>query len=245
MKALLLVAGVGSRLRPLTDTVPKCMLKINRKPLLQIWLEKLDGCGVKDILVNTHLLPDKIEKFLKRCQIGEQKVTTIHEPELLGSAGTLWANRERFDDDQPFFIIYGDNLTDMDLNEMLKFHKKHGMLFTLGVFKSERPTECGIVEVNEAGTVISFEEKPAEPKSDMAAAGVYIADRRLIGFFPEGAGSIRPLDLGFHVLPKLVGKMKGFPIAGTFIDIGTPDAYERAQYMWRIKGKNIRGKYLC
>ena len=233
MKAFLLAGGLGTRLRPLTNETPKCLLPINGKPLLQIWLEHLLKHGIKKVLVNTHWHHEKVEAFLEKWRSNHLRVVTFHEPELLGSAGTLLANKEWVEDGEPFLILYGDNLTNANLTDMFAFHSQHGLPFTLGVFKTETPSQCGIAEVDEDGLVVGFEEKPEHPKSDLAAAGVYMADQRIFKFFPEDVESIRPLDLGFHVIPKLIGKMKTYFIQDFLMDIGTPESYEKAQKLWK------------
>ena len=239
LKAFLLAAGIGTRLRPLTNDIPKCLLPIGGKPLLQIWLEHLCKHGIDEVLISTHWHHEKVEEFLKRCCEYPLNVLTFHEPELLGSAGTLLANKDWVAEGQPFFILYGDNLTNVNLSEMLAFHRQHGMPFTLGVFKTKTPSQCGIAEVGEDGAVRSFVEKPENPKSNLAAAGVYVADRKIYDFFPQEGGSLKPLDLGFHVLPNLVGRMKAYFI-DFLMDIGTPESYEKAQNAWR-KEQTVNG----
>lgn len=243
MKAFLLSAGLGTRLRPLTNETPKCLLPIGGKPLLEIWLELLGLYGVSEALVNTHWYADKVERFLSADyadytdQINNEKrpkpnIKLFYEEELLGSGGTLLANREWVADGQPFFILYGDNLTNVDLGKMYEFHVGHGLPFTLGVFRADEPERCGIAEVDGDGVVTGFVEKPEEPRSDLAAAGIYVADQRMFDFFPEGAEGMRPLDLGFHVIPRLVGHMKAYFIEKFLMDIGTVGAYEKAQMIW-------------
>ena len=232
MKAFLLSAGLGTRLSPLTNETPKCLLPINGKPLLQIWLEHLLKHGIKEVLVNTHWHHEKVEAFLEKWRSNHLRVVTFHEPELLGSAGTLLANKEWVEDGEPFLILYGDNLTNVNLTDMFAFHSQHGLPFTLGVFKTETPSQCGIVEVDEEGVVTGFVEKPERPRSDLAAAGIYVADQRIFEFFPEGAEGMRSLDLGFHVIPRLVGHMKAYFIEEFLMDIGTVESYEKAQMIW-------------
>jgi len=246
MKAFLLAAGLGTRLRPLTDDLPKCLLPINGKPLLQIWLELLRKHGIDEVLVNTHWLHEKVDQYISADYADytdyketrsekkrKPKVRLFYEPELLGSAGTLLANKDWVADGQSFFILYGDNLTNVDLSQMLAFHRQHGMPFTLGVFKAERPRECGIAEIGEDGVVTGFVEKPENPMSDLASAGIFVAHQKVFDFFPEGGSSIRPLDFGFHVIPELVGKMKAYYIEDFLMDIGTLESYEKAQALWK------------
>jgi mannose-1-phosphate guanylyltransferase len=241
MKAFLLVAGLGTRLRPLTNEIPKCLLPIDGKPLLQIWLENLYRHGVDEVLINTHWKRDKVEAFIGSYNNPTLKVVLFHEQTLLGSGGTLLANKDWISNDEPFFILYGDNLTNLDLSRMLSFHRKHFLPFTLGVFKADNPSRCGIAEVGEDDLVVAFSEKPKQPKSDLAAAGVYVADRRIFNFFPEEKlDSPMPLDLGFHVIPKLIGKMKAYHISEFLLDIGTPQSYEKAQILWKMRKEQVR-----
>jgi mannose-1-phosphate guanylyltransferase len=244
MKAFLLAAGLGTRLRPLTDETPKCLLPIGGKPLLQIWLENLERDGINEVLVNTHWHHEKVNAFLEGRQSSKPKVISFYEPELLGSAGTLKANHQWVDDDEPFYILYGDNYTYANLAPIALFHREHGLPFTLGVFKAENPTQCGIVEIAENGLVMSFVEKPKEPKSSMAAAGIYVADRRIFDFFPASeAMPSAPLDLGYHVIPRLVGKMNAFFIQELLMDIGTPESYEEALRLRASKQNGAHIKY--
>jgi len=261
MKAFLLTAGLGTRLRPLTDKTPKCLLPINGTPLLRIWLELLGRNGVEQVLINTHWHHDKVQDFVKQnvnsysifvnreetivngysLLVNEKKrkdgkkwpeIKLFYEPELLGSGGTLLANRDWVDDGKPFFILYGDNLTHLDLGQLYAFHCRSALPFSLGVFKTTHPERCGIAEIDENGVVIDFVEKPEHPMSHLAHAGMNVADSRIFDFYPPMAESIRPLDLGFHVIPNLAGKMKAYFIEEFLMDIGTPESYVKAQAIW-------------
>ena len=163
MKAFLLAAGVGSRLRPITDTIPKCMLAIGGRPLLDIWLDAFDRAGVDEVLVNLHHLPDVVRHHLAaRRDRRLPTVRTFFEPELLGSAGTLAANRAWVDGEEMFLVCYADNLTDFDLRSLVQAHRAHAGIATLTVFHSERPSAGGVVELDAAGTVVGFRGE-AEP----------------------------------------------------------------------------------
>ena len=229
LKAFLLAAGLGSRLKPFTDTIPKCLLPFGSKPLLKIWLELLRKHGFDQVLINTHWHHDAVEQFLENQNERKLHVKSVYEPELLGSGGTLLANRDWIDDAQPFFILYGDNLTNVNLSDMYSFHQGHGLPFTLGTFWTETPQDCGIAEIGDDGVVRSFVEKPQNPKSNLAAAGVYVADRRIFNFFPQERKLTKPLDLGHHIIPNLVGKMRSYFISDFLMDIGTPESYELAK----------------
>jgi len=230
MKAFLLAAGVGSRLRPLTDTIPKCMVPIDGQPMLDIWLDAFDRAGVDEVLVNLHYLPDVVRNHLQ-ARTGTPAVRTFFEPELLGSAGTLSANRAWVDADEMFLACYADNLTDFDLSSLVKAHREHGAIATLTVFHSERPSSGGVVELDTAGTVVSFQEKPANPVSDLVNAGMYAFRPSVL----DELGGPPPCDIGYNLLPRLVGRAKALPVEGYFTDIGTIDAYERAQREWPVR----------
>ena len=233
-QAFLLAAGVGSRLETLTRETPKCLLPIHGKPLLQIWLELLRAQNVTQVLLNTHWLHEQVEAFVSQWQRYNPtpQVTLFHEPILLGSAGTILANRKWVTPGDPFLILYADNLTDVPVGRLVDCHLQHGLPFTLGVFRTAYPTQCGIAEISPDDVVIGFEEKPAQPKSEWAAAEVYVADDRIYDVFPPFQDSDKKLDLGFHIIPHLAGKMKVYYIHDFLMDIGTPEAYSEAITAW-------------
>ena len=230
MKAFLLAAGVGSRLRPITDTIPKCMVPIDGQPMLDIWLDAFDRAGVDEVLVNLHHLPDVVRDHLD-ARADTPIVHTFFEPELVGSAGTLAANRAWVEGEDLFLACYADNLTDFDLSSLVKAHQEHGAIATLTVFHSERPSAGGVMELDATGTVVGFEEKPAHPVSDLVNAGMYAFRPSVL----DELGGPTPLDIGYDLLPRLVGRAKAVPVEGYFRDIGTIQAYEQAQREWPMR----------
>jgi mannose-1-phosphate guanylyltransferase len=230
MKAFLLAAGVGSRLRPITDTVPKCMIPVAGQPLLDIWLDAFDHAGVDEVLVNLHHLPDVVRDYLDG-RAGTPAVRTRYEPELLGSAGTLAVNRAWVEGEEMFLVCYADNLTDFDLSSLVETHRNNSAIATLAVFRSDRPSAGGVVELDAAGTVTGFTEKPSQPVSDLVNAGMYAFHP---GVLDEIGGS-PPLDIGYDLLPRLVGQAKTVLVEGYLRDLGTVDAYQRAQQEWPVR----------
>jgi mannose-1-phosphate guanylyltransferase len=230
MKAFLLAAGIGSRLRPITDTVPKCMVPIDGQPMLEIWLGAFARAGVDEVLVNLHHLPGVVRHHLE-ARAGAPAVRTFFEPELLGSAGTLAANRDWVNGEEMFLVCYADNLTDFDLSTLVKAHQEHSAIATLTVFHSERPSAGGVMELDASGTVVGFEEKPANPVSDLVNAGMYAFRPDVLD---ELAGP-QPCDIGYDLLPRLVGRARALPVEGYFRDIGTIEAYEQAQREWPVR----------
>jgi len=230
VKAFLLAAGVGSRLRPITDTLPKCMVVVDDRPLLDVWLDAFDRAGVDEVLVNLHHLPDVVRDHIA-ARPGPPAVRTVFEPELLGSAGTLAANRHWVGGDEMFLACNADNLTDFDLRSLVDVHRQYQPAATLSVFHSDEPSAGGVVEVDDDGMVTGFAEKPREPVSDLVNAGMY-------AFSPEvlaEIGGAPPRDIGRHLLPRLIGRAKVMLVEGYLRDIGTVTAYQRAQQEWPMR----------
>lgn len=224
-KALLLAGGLGTRLRPVTDTVPKCLVEIAGRPLLDYWFDALGHAGIQDVLINTHHLAEPVRRFIAdKNDQGFHAIETF-EPKLLGSAGTITANRSWADDADDIAIIYADNLSDVNLAALLGAHRGGKAPLTMLLFRAPDPRACGIAELDESGRVITFEEKPAAPKSDMANAGIYIvtaaAWREIV--------DLQAFDLGFDVLPKFAGRMRGHLHGGYHRDIGSLEALAAAQ----------------
>jgi len=227
MKAFLLAAGLGTRLRPITNTTPKCLLSIGGRPMLDIWLDWLAKAGVDEVLLNAHHMADQVQEHVA-ARVGAPAVHLVVEQVLLGSAGTLRANRDFVLDEDMFLAINADNLTDFDLRVLIDAHRASGGVATLSLFKAPDPTQVGVVEVN-AGLVVGFEEKPAHPRGDLANAGMY-------AFAPAVIDEItgpNPRDIGFHLLPRLIDRARAVTLNGSyFIDIGTPEALRRARDDW-------------
>jgi len=227
MKAFLLAAGYGTRLRPYTASTPKCLLPVQGVAMLQIWLSLCARCGISEVLVNTHAHAAAVVDFLRNWQNGV-RVTVVEEPELYGSAGTLRVNRKWVELESAFWVFYADVLTSADLNAMLRFHSPASAA-TLGIYSVPDPERCGIVSLDHHETVIDFVEKPAQPASNLAFAGIMIATKQLLDAIPNKPGA----DIAFDVLPQLIGKMRAFRIADYLLDIGTRENYEQAQRTWR------------
>lgn len=226
-RAFVMAAGTGSRLGELTKDTPKCLLPVRGEPLLARGLRLLAEVGVREALVNTHHLAPQVEAFLAGADLG-LRARTVHEPELLGSAGTVRANLD-FAAGGDVWVLYADTLIEAPLAPLAKLHGERESALTLGLFESPAPEAGGVAEIDADGRLLSFEEKPAEPKSRLAAAGVYLLVREAL----EAARRLRPgsgpLDIGRDLVPRLVGRAWALPLAGTVIDIGTPEGYARAQ----------------
>lgn len=227
MRAFLLAAGIGSRMRPITDSVPKCMVTVGEKPLLDIWLDAYHSAGVDEVLVNLHHLPDVVRAHLA-SRTGAPAVRAVFEPRLLGSAGTLAAHRDWVRGEELFLACNADNLTDFDLDELIDAHRRAGVIATLAAFHSPTPWTGGVLECDDDGTVVAFTEKPDKPTSDLVNAGIYAFSPEVLDLIPGPP----PVDIGYHLLPLLVGRARAVPVEGYFRDIGTPEAYRLAREEW-------------
>ena len=176
------------------------------------------------MLVNTHHLPAKIEAFAASWP-APPRVRLTFEPTLLGSAGTIRENWDFVAGEEDFLVCYADNLTDIDVGHLVRFHRSRTALVTMALFRSDRPAECGIATLGEGGRILSFEEKPAEPRSSLANGGVYVMRSDIRSRLP---GKL-PSDIGFDLLPRCLGEMYGFLYEGVLIDVGTPARYALAQ----------------
>ncbi|MCU0484158.1 MAG: HAD-IIIA family hydrolase [Chloroflexi bacterium] len=225
--ALLLGAGLGTRLRPLTDTIPKCLVPIGGQPLLAHWIDRLEEAGVATARINTHAHPEQVRAFLQQhnARGGPLRIDEFHEPTLLGSAGTVAANPNLADGHDAVLIIYTDNYSDVDLGALLAYHRGHSDPLTMLLFRAANPRACGIAELDAAGRIVAFVEKPENPASDLANAGVYVVDASAYReMAAQGA-----FDLGFDVLPRFVGRMRGWLWEGHHRDVGTPEALVQAR----------------
>ena len=227
MKAFLLAGGLGTRLRPLTDSTPKCLLPVQGTPLLQIWFDLFRQYSIDEVLINVHSHGDAVRRFIDEHK-DSLRVRLFEETTLLGSAGTVLVNREWVNKEQSFWVFYADVLTTTNLNQMLAFHCGRGQIATIGVYEVPDPSRCGIVQVDERGVVLDFVEKPQAPVGNLAFSGLMLATPALLDEIPDTS----PVDLGFHVLPQIVGRMAAYRIPDFIIDIGTLETYRTAQESW-------------
>jgi mannose-1-phosphate guanylyltransferase len=227
VKAFLLAAGHGTRLRPLTDKVPKCLVPIRNVPVLGIWLELFRRFGIDEVLVNLHSHSELVQEYVRSDNSGV-KVHLSHESVLLGSAGTLRANRDWVHGQPSFWVLYADVLTTANLARMYEFHQLRKPTATLGLYRVPDPRRCGVVRFDEAGIVREIVEKPANPSSQWVFSGLMIGTPELLDAIP----SFQPADLGFDVLPRLVGQMVAYPVHDYLLDVGTMENYRAAQTSW-------------
>jgi len=226
MKALLLSAGLGTRLKPLTNDIPKCLVPIQGKPLLQYWLENLSKAGITEFIINTHYLHEKVEEFVKTSFFKDQ-ITLIYEKKLLNTGSTILVNKQFFEKDKPFMVIHADNFSFCDFSAFIDTHQNAKYDLTMMLFKTKTPKNCGIVILDKYGIVQEFYEKVEYPPSNLANAAVYICSYQAFDFLEKL--DKKDIDFSLDVLPQYLGKINTFLNDTYHIDIGTPQTYEEAQ----------------
>jgi len=197
------------------------------RPLLDIWLDLCARSGITEVLINLHAHSRLIERHLEQNS-PPVRVRVVREDQLLGSAGTIAANRAWAESEPAFWILYSDVLTNTNLRSMSEFHFRHGAVATLGLCQVSNPSCCGVAIADAEGIIIDFEEKPQTPRSNWAFSGLMIASPCFLDLIPSEI----PADIAFHVLPRLLGKMRAYPITDYLLDIGTIPNYQKAQITW-------------
>lgn len=224
IKALILAAGIGSRLRPITIDTPKCLIPIKGVPLLNYWLEDLNSTNVNQVFINTHWLAKKVEEHLALLSPKHFLINTMFEESLLGSAGSVAKMAPFLKKNDHLLVIYADNFTTFRVNNLINFHLKNSEDITVGAFRTANPSNCGIIEIDSSNRGLSFIEKPEAPLSNLAACGLYIFNYSSIlkiqDIVKEFEGQ-HPVDLGNHVMPKLIKNSKIYVIDEIFLDIGS------------------------
>lgn len=226
MKAFLLAAGIGTRLRPLTDKTPKCLLPVGGRALLEIWLAKCEKFGIKEVLINGHYLAKQVEQYLNANKDKlKLKMNYVFEKKLKGTGGTIRDNLWFVKNEQCFFIFHADVFCEIDLKDFQKFHSQRKSLLTLALCRTKNPQHSGVIEgIKKNGLITQFREKPTDPQSNLASAALFIASPKIKDDFPK-KGSF---DFSQELLPKYVGRMYGYCLKGYHVNVGTPEKYALA-----------------
>jgi len=200
MKAVLLAAGKGTRLRPLTESIPKVMIPINGKPLIEYHLEQLANAGIEDIFINLHHLPEKIIEYVGDGKKWGLNINYSFEPEILGTAGAV-KKLEKELGKKPFLVVYGDNFLEINYEDLIRYSKSKNGMGTVVVFKKEDAIGSGILDIGNGDEVKRFMEKPkpSEIFSFWVSAGIYYFKNRIFNFI-----ELKNLDFGFDILPLVL-----------------------------------------
>jgi mannose-1-phosphate guanylyltransferase len=226
LKALLLAAGLGIRLRPVTNNIPKCLVLIQGRPLLAYWLRLLIEGGCHPLLVNMHYFADKVKDYIEASEY-KGYVTTVYESELLGTAGTVLKNRSFFGS-EPFMLIHADNLSQLNVREFISRHQARpaGCEITMMTYVTPTPETCGVVELDKNGVVQAFHEKEKDPPGNLANGAVYILEPSVIDFLESFKKT--HIDFSTEVLPNYLGRIYTFHNNVYHRDIGTLESYNQA-----------------
>jgi mannose-1-phosphate guanylyltransferase len=223
MQAVILVGGEGTRLRPLTSTVPKPVVPLVDRPFMAYMLEWLRSHGVEDVVMLMGYLPTAVRNVLGDGTQYGLRIRYVEEPDPRGTAGALKYAEELLED--RFFMLNGDVLTDMDLTAQLAQHEKNGAKGTLGLVPVDDPTAYGLVRTHPDGRVKGFLEKPSADQIDtnLISAGAYVFERSVVDLIEPD----RNVSIEREIFPLLVGDgLYGFAHPGAYwLDIGTPDRY--------------------
>lgn len=250
MRAIILAAGKGERLRGIVDDIPKPMIKVKGMPILEHNIRWIRSYGITDIYINLHHLPDVIKDYFKGGSRWGVKITYSYEPELVGTAGAvrkileerfvdacslykerkikLIDNRSRITNNT-FLVIYGDNLINYDLREIINFHKRKKGIATIAVYKRNNVSQSGIVILNGENRIIKFIEKPKprEVVSHLANTGLYILELYILNYLSQE----RVLDFGKDVFPKIIQNGEsifGVIVEGKLTAVDTPKLLMKA-----------------
>jgi mannose-1-phosphate guanylyltransferase len=224
---LLLAAGLGTRLAPITNSVPKCLVPVVGKPLLGYWLELLKGAGLQEILINLHYLPDQVRRYVAESAY-LLNITLVQEEELLGTGGTILKNKDFFEGGSAM-VVHADNLSLFDVCEFVEQFERRdsGIEMTMMTFRTDAPQTCGIVELDGHGVVRAFHEKQQNPPGNLANAAVYIMSPNVIDFI--AALGKKTVDFSTEVLPHFMGRINTYENTIYHRDIGTPESLRLAQ----------------
>jgi len=201
MKAMLLAAGLGIRLKPLTNHCPKCMVAVAGKPVLQRNIEWLRSKGIVDLVVNLHHNPEAVTSYFGDGSAFGVNLSYSYEPEMMGTAGAVWAARKLLTADR-FWVIYADNLVNCSLERMERLHRANDATLTMGLFWREDISASGVAELDGNNRIIGFKEKPktGEVLSHWVNAGIFLCEARVHQFIPPS----QPCDFGHDILPAIL-----------------------------------------
>jgi len=229
IKAMVMSAGMGSRLEPLTLFVPKPLVPVANKPVMSVLFESLAKIGIKDVICNTYYLADKIIENYEHNNIGIN-FNYIKETELSGTAGGVKKCQFFFENCKTFVVLSADGLTNADLKKGIEIHKKSGAIATIGVkpIPKSEVSHFGVVVTDKNGFITEFQEKPSveEAKSNLINTGIYIFDYSIFNYIPENTF----YDFAKNVFPKLLEEnaINTFEVSEYWSDIGTLEQYKQA-----------------
>ncbi len=229
MKAIILAGGFGTRLRPLSCTRPKLLFPVADRPVVDWTLENLSNGDVDEVILAVNYMADVLERYLGEKRFG-MKITYSHEAKPLGTAGPLRNAKHLLGEKDPFFVLNGDIISEVDYNLVHKEHVENGGDLTIVLHKEEDPSRFGVVELDNENRILKFVEKPGADQElgKLVNAGIYVVEPRVIDMIDPG----RNVSIEREIFPVLAnrGRLYGSKYDGIWIDIGTPEDYLSANY---------------
>jgi mannose-1-phosphate guanylyltransferase len=228
LQALILAGGEGTRLRPLTSTIPKPVVPLVGRPFITYMLTWLREHGVEDVILGCGFMADQVRAVLGDGSELGIRLRYLEEPRPLGTGGALKFAEDLLD--ERFFMLNGDILTDLDLTGQLEAHERTGARVTLALVPVADPSAYGLVRLDDDGAVSAFVEKPGPDQADtnLINAGAYIIERGVLDGMPPAGTNV---SIERDVFPTLVGRgLYGHECSGYWLDIGTPDRYLKGTY---------------
>lgn len=239
MKAIILAGGFGTRLRPLSCTRPKMLFPVANLPLMDWPLMNLSKGGVDTVILAVNYMAEAIVRYLGPTKY-DLGIIYSREQRPLGTGGPLIKAKDLLNEDEPFLVLNGDVVTDLDIRRLIEFHREKKGLATIALVQVPDPTRYGSVEKDWEGHVVDFVEKPEPGKapSNLINAGVYVLEPQVLDYIPDG----RTVSIEREVFPILAkeGKLFGFETHGMWMDIGVPDDYLRANAMLLAKSDGVQ-----
>lgn len=229
MRAMVLAAGEGKRLQPLTYDFPKPLVPVANRPVMEhilLWLARHD---IREVVINTHYLAEQIEDYFGDGSRYGMDIYFSREDKLWGTAGSVARVKSYFKD--TFLVIGGDDLSDVDLTQLVEQHKESGALASIGLKEVEDTSQFGVVVADDNGAIFRFQEKPKpeEALSNFANTGIYLFEPDIFRYMPEG----EVYDFGHQLFPLLLEKREkffGFPVEGFWCDVGSLKEYKESHW---------------
>jgi len=231
IKAIMLVGGLGTRLRAVVPSTPKVLASIGEKSFLELLVRQLRAQGIRHLVMCTGYLADQIESKFGDGRIWDVSIEYSKEEIPLGTAGAVKLAQRYLRDVPEFLVLNGDSFLEVDFHSLMAFHRGHNSaIATVAVLRVENASRYGTVNVDASGRVTSFAEKTASEVPGLVNGGIYIFDHSVFRHIPEG-----PASLERDVFPQLLDQgVYAQEQHGVFIDIGTPSDYARAQDLLRF-----------
>jgi len=244
VNAVVLVGGEGTRMRPLTETVPKPLLPMIDRPFLDHVLDRLSSFGIEFVALSSPYLEEVFGPFLRSREGRAPRIEWITETTPLGTAGAIANALDRFN--ETFLVLNGDILTDLDLEALVAFHRARGAVSTISLAEVDDARPFGLVDIDPNGRVGAFREKPTDPTSGRVNTGTYVLEPVAL----QGVSSTRSVSIEKEVFPALIGSkvpVYGFLSDTYWMDLGTPEKYLQASYdvlEGRVRGMDYPDPYM-